>query len=69
MGWFLRLSCLVIVAFGFYVLWQYVTFYGSWHGQPSAPVHHARESIPAAYRPLPSVPPLPVDHIAQRRAL
>ena len=69
MGWFLRLSCLVIVAFGFYVMWEYVTVYGLWHGRPPAPVHHAPQSLPAVYHEPPSVPPLPVDHVAQRRAI
>jgi len=30
MGWFLRLSCLVIVVFGLYVLWRWVTMQPVW---------------------------------------
>jgi hypothetical protein len=67
MGWFLRLSCLAIVAFGFYVLWQYVLLTTL---RPPPPVpHRPPESVPAAYRGWQSVPTLPVDHVAQRPAI
>jgi ABC-type nickel/cobalt efflux system permease component RcnA len=66
MGWFLRLSCLVIVLFGFYVIWQFVIANNMRAHVPPPHQHHAPQSVPAAYHPLPSVPALPVDHIAQR---
>ena len=67
MGWFLRLSCLVIVLFGLYVIWQFVQFHDLRPFPPHAPPHHGAESVPAAYRS--SVPALPVDHVLQRHAI
>ncbi|HUN40950.1 MAG TPA: hypothetical protein VMU81_11705 [Acetobacteraceae bacterium] len=69
MGWFLRLSCLVIVLFGFYVIWAFVISTQLRPPQPPALRHHAAQSVPAAYHPIPSVPTLPFDHVVQRRAI
>jgi len=69
MGWFLRLSCVVIIVFGLWFLWEWVTVYAI--GPRPAPnrEHRRPESIPAAYHPIRSVPALPVDDVAQRRAI
>ena len=69
MGWFLRLSCLVIVIFSVWFMWEWVSFHSA--GPAPAPPQQRRqpESVPALYRQIPSVPALPVDHVAQRRAI
>lgn len=69
MGWFLRLSCVVIVLFGFYVIWQFVIVTDKRPRLPPDQQHHASHSVPAAYRPVPSVPALPVDHVVQGLAI
>jgi hypothetical protein len=69
MGWFLRLSCLVIVVFGLWFLWEWVSVYASWPGPAPKPQHHQPESVPAAYHPAPSVPAFPIDNVAQRRVI
>jgi hypothetical protein len=70
MGWFLRLSCLVIVVFGLWFLWEWVAVYASWPGPARPkPEHRQPESVPAAYHPAPSVPAFPVDNVPQRRAI
>jgi len=66
MGWFLRLSCLVIVLFGFYVIWAFIISTGMRPRLPPARQNDVSHSVPAAYRPIPSVPALPVDHVVQR---
>jgi hypothetical protein len=70
MGWFLRLSCLVIVVFGLWFLWEWVAVNASWQGPARPkPDHHQPESVPAAYHPTPSVPAFPVDNVTQWRAI
>lgn len=69
MGWFLRLSCAVIVAFGLWFLWEWVNAYAIVHRPAPNPEHAPPRSVPAAYHPIRSVPALPVDHVAQRRAI
>ena len=68
MGWFLRLSCVVIVVLSLWFMWEWVTVFGI-RPTPHAPPRHGPESVPAAYRPSPSVPALPVDHVAQGGAI
>jgi hypothetical protein len=67
MGWFLRLSCVVIFVFGMYVLWQFVLQRPIRFAPP--PHHRTPGSVPAADREIRSVPALPVDHVAQGRAI
>jgi hypothetical protein len=69
MGWFLRLSCLVIVIFGIWFMWEWVSFYGAGPALAPKPLHRQPESVPAVYRQIRSVPTFPVDHVAQRRAI
>ena len=69
MGWFLRLSCLVIVLFGFYVIWQFVIANNIRAHVPPPQQHHAPQSVPASYHLFPSISPLPVDHVVQRPAI
>jgi len=69
MGWFLRLSCLLIVLFGLYVIWQFAVESNLRPPLPPGPQHHEPQSVPAAYRPSNSVPALPIDDVAQRNAL
>jgi hypothetical protein len=69
MGWFLRLSCLVIVVFGIWFLWEWVSFYGTVPGPAPKQQRRQPESVPAVYHQILSVPAFPVDHVAQRRAI
>jgi hypothetical protein len=69
MGWFLRLSCLVIVIVSLWFLWEWVSFYAARPTHEPRPKHGVPESVPAMYHQIRSVPAFPVDHIAQRRAI
>jgi hypothetical protein len=67
MGWFLRVSCLVIVIFSIWFLWEWVSFYSA--GPAPKQQRRQPESVPAQYHQIRSVPAFPVDHVAQRRAI
>ena len=68
MGWFLRVSCLVIVIVSMWFMWEWVSFYAAPAPAPT-PKPRRPESVPALYQRIRSVPAFPVDHIAQRRPI
>jgi hypothetical protein len=69
MGWFLRLSCVVIVVFGIWFLWEWVTFYSAAPEPTRIPEHRSPRIAPPTDRSIHSVTPFPVDHVTQRLAI
>ena len=66
MGWFLRLSCLVIVVLSVWFMWQWVAFYAAGPAHAPAPKPRSPDSVPAVYHQIRSIPAFPIDHVAHR---